>query len=553
MKIDKETLIKNRFWVLLGVFVPLELFAILWLTNAVEGAVEEAKRKIADHRSKLEKNASQPKLPGMAEMNLCKHKEDILGRRKEKIWQEAWDLQQGFIFWPQKVSETYADLPFGKSVSDSVRTTYAQTDVYLAQYEAMAKTFQVQVPEKDRKTRKPVIDQKTGKPKTFTIDPVQFEGGWEKVLHPVKKWKVLPPSDEEVWLAQEDVWVRHEILEALKEANGSVARYKRTGAKLPDQGPPFEQTFENSYWKIELILDKKDQQYYIKGKITNKGKKRLALGRAFFWLQVQRDDKEQRLVLPIEGESRAVGESWDIKEMPLDVLQDPAGLFGLEQIFEPRTVPVRRIDDIVLFYHSHRTYEPTLLSPKQFTSSKPPPPPTGGLREVPSSVGRRQSSAGGGERDTQRRRYLAIHRRDRPGAADAAGPGAGRRSSAHSRGADGPVQFQVADADHSGKLAALPRHPGGGQYPPAQGPTSRRSQGNGRNQAGCGRTAKESGGIVDLRHRLPVRTARERRGREDTREIGKAGARPEEGQKLANRLRLGGQAIRHKGGVGTWP
>lgn len=374
MKIDKEQLIKHRFWVLLGVFVPLMLFAILWEQTAVEGAVESERKKITDHRARLEKNASQAKLPGQTEMMLCNRKEKTLKERRTIVWQQEWDRQKTLIFWPAKVRDAYADIRFGDPVRDEVRTTFAQTDVYLAQYEDMAKTFQTKVPLKDPKTRKPIIDPKTGKARELIIEPVRFEGGWHKVLRPVEKWKVLPPLPEEAWLAQEDVWVRHELLQALKQANASVARFQVAGKGPGDQGPPFEQMFKNPYWQIELNLyPKDDQQYYVKGKITNIGKKRQALGRAYFRLQVQRDEKEARVVLPIEGEARPAGESWEIKETPLDLLQNPAGLFGLEQILEPRTAPVRRIDDIELYYHSHRTYEPALLPPKQFGGGNPPP------------------------------------------------------------------------------------------------------------------------------------------------------------------------------------
>ena len=164
------------------------------------------------------------------------------------------------------------------------------------------------------------------------------------------------------------------------------------------------------------------------------------------------------MVLPIEGESRAAGESWEIKETQIDLFQNPAGLFGLEQIFEPATVPVRRIDDIVLC--AIRT-GPTsrAVAPRQFGGGKPAAPPTTGQPKSP--------PPSGGDRAGRRRAsgktpngvdHPSLHRRDRPGAADAAGHRAYRRSSAHPGSRDRPVQFPATLADHPGQLAALPRH-----------------------------------------------------------------------------------------------
>ena len=306
MKIEKETLVKNMFWILLGAYVTLGLFVILWLETSVEGAVESERQKITAHRDKLKKNADQAKLNGLTELNLCKDKINTLTKRKDEVWQEQWDGQQGLMFWPDKVADTYANLRFGEAVEPKIRVTYAQVDSYFKQYEDMAKMFQVALPVKDPKTRKPIEDPKTGKTMVQTIVPVEFyKGNWKEVLAPVEKWKLQegPPTDEEVWLAQEDVWVRHELLEALKNANLSVARFKAVGTAPAGKAGEFEQTFENPYWQIKLHLYPKNQQYYIKGKITNIGKKRMALGRAYFWLQVQADEKEPRIVLPIEGEA----------------------------------------------------------------------------------------------------------------------------------------------------------------------------------------------------------------------------------------------------------
>ena len=58
MQLDKEFLVKRRFWILTGVFVPLMLVAMLWVTFSVSGAIEEKQKKIDTEFKELQRYAS---------------------------------------------------------------------------------------------------------------------------------------------------------------------------------------------------------------------------------------------------------------------------------------------------------------------------------------------------------------------------------------------------------------------------------------------------------------------------------------------------------------
>ena len=181
-----------------------------------------------------------------------------------------------------------------------------------------------------------------------------------------------------------------------------------------------------------LNLYLKDQQYYIKGKITNVGKKGMASGTGLFLGPGAAGREGVAGGAADRGRCRRGGRELDIKETQLDLALNPAGLFGLEQILEPRTVPIRRIDDIVLYFHSHRTYDPILLAARQFGGKPKKPEPSGNPLSAAASA-RNQTAARAAEHHAKWSYQTALPRRDCPGPPDAAGPGDDRRESPHRR------------------------------------------------------------------------------------------------------------------------
>src|SRR5260370_9410305 len=90
IKFDKETLIKHRFWIGLGVFVPLFLVAWLVLWLSVSGAVDEKKKEYASSVKAIE-GVRDPKTADYT--NPMNGKKDTLTVRKDKVWGEEWGMQ----------------------------------------------------------------------------------------------------------------------------------------------------------------------------------------------------------------------------------------------------------------------------------------------------------------------------------------------------------------------------------------------------------------------------------------------------------------------------
>src|SRR5262245_47070218 len=99
MKMDKDTLMKHRFWVVLAIAAPLALGAIFFLLVIVGGG-------IAAQRKDLEKKISS--IPKVADAkndkNVAVKKEDaenVIGK-KDAAWEKAWKEQDRFFTWPRK-------------------------------------------------------------------------------------------------------------------------------------------------------------------------------------------------------------------------------------------------------------------------------------------------------------------------------------------------------------------------------------------------------------------------------------------------------------------
>src|SRR5713101_6986091 len=125
MTLDKETLIKHRFWISLCVFVLLWLVVVI-LIPTVQGsnnAKEEEKYKKSQQGAD---SIKQPKTEHFRQPLV--EKEGELKKQKNKVWAQAWEPQATIMDWPQggkaqlgtKLSGAY----FGDYISLNDRSEY---------------------------------------------------------------------------------------------------------------------------------------------------------------------------------------------------------------------------------------------------------------------------------------------------------------------------------------------------------------------------------------------------------------------------------------------
>jgi hypothetical protein len=367
MKLDKETFIKQHFWFLLGLFVPLVLIALILLWTSTAAAIEAHRKKIEETEKSLKGiTASTPKnQKWMAELD---EKEKSTEKQKKKIWDKAWLMQDDIMTWPDAPEfDPLRPMAFGEPIPDRICSNFP--DYYQDQFPPILDIVQ------------PVNSKGEG--------VVQVPGTWEQFLKYVQNWPKLPPTSEDLWLAQEDLWMQRELLRIVREANDSVATLRKIdGTPKPDKAKKEidHQVFVNTEWKLELVLKEKEgeDKPILHYRLINVGKRRQALQVLFLIGYNGGKDQEE---LFVEGDPLAP-EKFTEKELPVKVSGRPDGFERVMQMFDWRTAPVKRINKIVWAQHSahsNRTYR-TALQAGRVSQGKVPAGGQGGAPQAPNTI-----------------------------------------------------------------------------------------------------------------------------------------------------------------------
>jgi hypothetical protein len=272
MKVDKDTLVKQRFWVGLGAF------ALLWLIVLLVALFSSGDKAVAN-AAKVK--AQKDQINGAKDIKnenytipVTQKKEELQGK-KNVVWKDAWKGQETMMFWPQPKdhSEVWDRLAqqghFGDEIAGGDRTDYRNV-------------YGSQLP----------IDGDTGI--KALLKPIQARGGdWNTLIRRATFDQHITPTNEEVWLAQEDLWVQWELLSIVKAAEDSaalfenVANFKR--AEMPKEPPKpadtaaaapapddakkpvvLKQRFRNPHWQLDLVMELKDKELTVTPQTTLK-------------------------------------------------------------------------------------------------------------------------------------------------------------------------------------------------------------------------------------------------------------------------------------------
>jgi hypothetical protein len=329
-KLDKEMMKKQHFWLLLiPLFVGL-LLAWLGLFFGVADATETKETENKTAKDGIEKTKAQAKKQ-LEEYD--KRKEVLFGLRTER-WKEMWNLQQGIYQWPDALGEVeinkVKDLKFGADISDAqFKALYR--DQSMKGYEDLAKD----------------------------AAPIQFAGDWRTALRTVPAWKRNPES-EDIWLATEDYWVQKELINALVEVNKDGGKFRRpTDFAEKDRKPewkndPKERTFIGRTWQLDLKLVDTPDGTAIQGSITNLTPRLQpfnATGGLLFNVWLVDDPDAKPFLFLAEGTSQEGGKKEPIKFLKeRHIVREGRAieLVKVEQVFDIRTAPVKRVDQVVL-------------------------------------------------------------------------------------------------------------------------------------------------------------------------------------------------------------
>ncbi len=315
---------------------------------------------------------------------------DYHSKHKDSVWRKAWENQALLVKWPPRTQFFYFQEEWDRARSfkewkDRISANEEQLTLALSDYKNILYARQFEdlydmLAPVEFKGGKAGFDQMMLPPNDATgggggpgpgFAPGAGAGG-QGAISP-KTLFTDTPTLEEAWLAQEDFWIKREVLRSISQTLGDLAEMAevKLDAKEKKEGFFQHRRFRNKTWEIDLLFAKNDE-----GKITvspestikNIDKSRRVLylanprthGGIVFRLQ---QGTIEPYYLEIKGEPLAYNGSTKIKESHSFDRIDLTQKFTMEQTFDWAYCPVRRIDDIRLGVHSHRTAIVTQLKP----------------------------------------------------------------------------------------------------------------------------------------------------------------------------------------------
>jgi uncharacterized membrane protein len=272
MKMDKESLVKNRFWIGLIAFAPLWILIFLVAVFSAGDKAAANLVKVKQSKDDLSKIPAVPKNQSFT--TLVAEKQKDLEKQKDKVWAEAWKVQKDLMKWPNGIDnrpQLEAAAYFGDELSPGQRNQFRAKGCYYAQ-----------LPPEGMQ---------------FWLAPV--DANWEKIIHRVDFEKSgKDPTNEEVWEAQEDIWVQQELLSIVKTALDSASRFENVAhfkrmdipkaeleklnangtatttpaaptsptppatdePKKPEKTVIVRQRFHNPHWRLDLVLEQNEKK-----------------------------------------------------------------------------------------------------------------------------------------------------------------------------------------------------------------------------------------------------------------------------------------------------
>jgi hypothetical protein len=210
MAMDKlQPIIKHHFWIVF--LIALMLPPIAWWMTTGKLAAD-----IADRTSALDsiftgiangQNAANDDWADGANQLIA-----VRTEANRLALDRLWKAQTDLMVWPPVVAEYMDQCPY-RGELDDVELKQILPSMYRNDYERdVRRVWHIPEPIDDGKTR---VDADAKQKVVFPYSAVP--------RIPAAKWETLPPTWTEIWNAQEDLWLLSEVLNAVRETNGSTA------------------------------------------------------------------------------------------------------------------------------------------------------------------------------------------------------------------------------------------------------------------------------------------------------------------------------------------
>lgn len=198
-----EPIIRHRFWILCGLVFVLALVG-WWLASSSLATTIDTRIKVITDAEKGIPTGSVPSADYAAKLSTINNQQE---KQVELARTMLWDQQRAKMVWPRNI-QPYAEQAgyrgeFAPLARDIYRTS-SPSDI--------ARVWQKVRP----------FNQQTGD--GVVVFP--FQG------MPVKYWQDLPPTSQEMWDAQEDLWLLDSLFSTITYINGGETSNNRLDASI---------------------------------------------------------------------------------------------------------------------------------------------------------------------------------------------------------------------------------------------------------------------------------------------------------------------------------
>ena len=422
-------LVKHHFWLLI-LFVPMfVMIGVFGVSCSVSELQAKKDKDIADAKSKISgvnNKLRESSLLSEPAIKKIDKELDKIGGTQTDLWTTNWEQQQNSTWGPRNTLGKRERLFSWPQQTKMLRVLGEQnlkfgSDFTGTQLSAMTADFQV--PESYLYEYSSVKPDGTGGGLGMVdkVAPTQFKDGWKSVLRYVDFFGGADLNKDQVWLVLEDLWVQRSLLEAVRSVNEDMATFHRArfddktktyvddpsyvdGNKVDSRGnivptPASEKlkgVFTNRTWAVELAVVPDGKGYRLTGTLINNTDRLQLMGSGnvmtlHVWLG--KGDTVQPMTFKIGGEyvpGRGATKVVNGKEVPDNVRPIipteahiitgivPAEIARVEQVFDIRTVPVKRIDALRLGFKDSRNAKAELVPPRFITAKTEPATTTPG-------------------------------------------------------------------------------------------------------------------------------------------------------------------------------
>lgn len=248
MKLDKETMIKQRFWFLLPVFAICLLVGWICVLG-VRGETEKNYKAAKDKDDALKKISTESEIKNQTWIEAMTKEFEVSAAKKNELWYKEYDRQNNvirdpkdrtkyqvrdpFIKWPDKTRSRWMatsqgrdlyNMDFGEYLGDVPSDEYREE--YRGQFESVVDSI------------RDWLDETNG---NNPVGGVRVLGGRDNHRNYVIPQLLMPHNlvkekhvlSDEVFLLQEDLAVKREIFSSLSDLLLSYSRLKTEWNEVP--------------------------------------------------------------------------------------------------------------------------------------------------------------------------------------------------------------------------------------------------------------------------------------------------------------------------------